>query len=438
MTCRARRVEGVRRHLLRDVPQPAPEDRRPGARHDGCDECRGTCAGVGESRRQAPRGPDAALRRAAAATVGHRQLRVVARGGARSRRGGASESGTHRAVSSPESRRIPECDPRSAGARHRRDAAAADRRGQLRLRQHRRRPEAVAAPDRALSQRRAESGAPRAGHAGAAQRRPVPRARPARSGCAPRGHAGRNARRHAHRLLRAPGRRVRHQGAPRARHRLRHPALHRRAEPRNQRRRRAGADVHAARHPGRGSQHRTPGVQGAWHGDGPRGPPGRRQRRPDSGRRRAGAEKARRQLGDSRAAQGRRARDSRDLPHEDRRGVRGLPQAVSEAVHRPRPDRREGNARRRGAAVARDHGPAQPWRRRRHRPAIVASSSVIRPKPAEEAACAKTILSTLARRAYRRPVTDADVKVLLDFYNEGPRRAAASTRASSWRSSASS
>jgi mono/diheme cytochrome c family protein len=40
-------------------------------------------------------------------------------------------------------------------------------------------------------------------------------------------------------------------------------------------------------------------------------------------------------------------------------------------------------------------------------------------KAAEEAGCAKTILSTLARRAYRRPVTDEDVKVLLDFYNQG-------------------
>jgi len=40
-------------------------------------------------------------------------------------------------------------------------------------------------------------------------------------------------------------------------------------------------------------------------------------------------------------------------------------------------------------------------------------------KPADEAGCAKTILSTLARRAYRRPVNDADVKVLLDFYNKG-------------------
>ena len=45
---------------------------------------------------------------------------------------------------------------------------------------------------------------------------------------------------------------------------------------------------------------------------------------------------------------------------------------------------------------------------------------VCRPaKPADEASCAKTILSKLARRAYRRPVTDADLKVLLDFYNEG-------------------
>ena len=37
----------------------------------------------------------------------------------------------------------------------------------------------------------------------------------------------------------------------------------------------------------------------------------------------------------------------------------------------------------------------------------------------DELACAQTILSTLARRAYRRPVTDADVGVLLDFYQRG-------------------
>ncbi len=36
----------------------------------------------------------------------------------------------------------------------------------------------------------------------------------------------------------------------------------------------------------------------------------------------------------------------------------------------------------------------------------------------QESGCAKTILSTLARRAYRRPVTDADIKPLLAMYAE--------------------
>ena len=38
---------------------------------------------------------------------------------------------------------------------------------------------------------------------------------------------------------------------------------------------------------------------------------------------------------------------------------------------------------------------------------------------AEEAPCAKEILSTLAHRAYRRPVTDSDLNGLLAFYDEG-------------------
>jgi hypothetical protein len=38
---------------------------------------------------------------------------------------------------------------------------------------------------------------------------------------------------------------------------------------------------------------------------------------------------------------------------------------------------------------------------------------------ADEGACAKRILSTLARRAYRRPVTDGDVESLLTFYRAG-------------------
>jgi mono/diheme cytochrome c family protein len=40
-------------------------------------------------------------------------------------------------------------------------------------------------------------------------------------------------------------------------------------------------------------------------------------------------------------------------------------------------------------------------------------------QPAQETACAKEILSMLARRAYRRPVGDAEVSGLLGFYNEG-------------------
>ena len=39
--------------------------------------------------------------------------------------------------------------------------------------------------------------------------------------------------------------------------------------------------------------------------------------------------------------------------------------------------------------------------------------------PADEAPCARQILSTLARRAYRRAVTDADLELLLPFYTAG-------------------
>jgi hypothetical protein len=40
-------------------------------------------------------------------------------------------------------------------------------------------------------------------------------------------------------------------------------------------------------------------------------------------------------------------------------------------------------------------------------------------KPADEGRCARTILSTLARRAYRRPLTDEDIRLLLNFYDKG-------------------
>ncbi|MGE4630141.1 MAG: DUF1592 domain-containing protein, partial [Pseudohongiellaceae bacterium] len=39
--------------------------------------------------------------------------------------------------------------------------------------------------------------------------------------------------------------------------------------------------------------------------------------------------------------------------------------------------------------------------------------------PDEEPACAQQILSSLARRAYRRPVSESDVQELVEFYNQG-------------------
>ncbi len=39
--------------------------------------------------------------------------------------------------------------------------------------------------------------------------------------------------------------------------------------------------------------------------------------------------------------------------------------------------------------------------------------------PATDSVCAEQILTALARRAYRRPVTDADLRVLVEFYEDG-------------------
>ena len=51
-------------------------------------------------------------------------------------------------------------------------------------------------------------------------------------------------------------------------------------------------------------------------------------------------------------------------------------------------------------------------------PAVVASAC--RPaNPGEEDACAKRILSTLMRRAYRRPVSEQDLQAPFRFYSEG-------------------
>ena len=54
----------------------------------------------------------------------------------------------------------------------------------------------------------------------------------------------------------------------------------------------------------------------------------------------------------------------------------------------------------------------------------------------QDAACAKRILSTLMRRAYRRPVTDADLKKPFELYQHGAEPRTDSRPASRWRSSA--
>ena len=59
-------------------------------------------------------------------------------------------------------------------------------------------------------------------------------------------------------------------------------------------------------------------------------------------------------------------------------------------------------------------GPGDTPSRRR-----IFSCRAVKPSVADDEACAKKILSTLARRAFRRPVTAAEMTVLLDFYRNG-------------------
>ena len=46
---------------------------------------------------------------------------------------------------------------------------------------------------------------------------------------------------------------------------------------------------------------------------------------------------------------------------------------------------------------------------------------VCRPADGDEVTCAKHIIATLARRAYRRPVTDVDLQIPLELYGEAAR-----------------
>ena len=55
-------------------------------------------------------------------------------------------------------------------------------------------------------------------------------------------------------------------------------------------------------------------------------------------------------------------------------------------------------------------------------PRLRASGAAVRQADDEETACARKIVSTLARGAYRRPVTNEDLQVLMDSYRDGANR----------------
>ena len=115
----------------------------------------------------------------------------------------------------------------------------------------------------------------------------------------------------------------------------------------------------------------------------------------------------------------RRARERcADVPEPHAGAARESPRAVREAGSR-RTERLLPDSEGRLSPQRRDQRPLQRQRRGRHaeppahfRVPPVANAATKRP-------CAKKILSTLARRAFRRPVADADIQTLLSFYEEG-------------------
>ena len=129
------------------------------------------------------------------------------------------------------------------------------------------------------------------------------------------------------------------------------------------------------------------------------------------------AQSGRSELGRPCSGESRRARDCRRVSEEDRRGRRNATAAVPAPVSGGQ--QRPGDAH--GAALqsVEISGPHATTGCRRY----AESSPDFRAGPAgsepSQRSCARTILSTLTRRAYRRPVTDADLQPLLTLYGEG-------------------
>ena len=101
------------------------------------------------------------------------------------------------------------------------------------------------------------------------------------------------------------------------------------------------------------------------------------------------------------------------LRRDPYRATNGEPGVSSVTIIPPPPSRGAGTPARSTAADAKAVNDS-PSRRR---------VLVCRPaSPTEEASCARTIIASLARRAYRRPVTDTDLQVPLARYREGASR----------------
>ena len=177
--------------LLRELSQRAREDCRHRARRDGRRRGRAEFCRVGEGRAEAPERHDAPAGAAATGAGGVRRPRRMARDDAGSRRARRAEC-RPTAGPSPQPGGVRERDSRSAGLGRRSGDAAAPRRFELRLRQHRRRARHVARAARKLSDggrqdQRARGGQPgdwpeladlsraRGRLAGGARRRPAAR-----------------------------------------------------------------------------------------------------------------------------------------------------------------------------------------------------------------------------------------------------------------------
>ena len=327
----------------------------------------------------------------------------------RSGMGGEPEPGPDQRRPSPQSRGIQQRHPRSVRARRRRDVAAAGRRdGRRQLRQLRRRALDLDGAPRTLPVGGASGDAARGRPAAGDSRRRALRDSAARGAgrSAERRPAVRFARRHGDSLRLSRRRRVPDQGSsPQAVSGLRHghglaaaarrPPRWRAGEAVHRRRRRDGpARRGQLRRRRRAGLCRRPGV-GKVHAD----RRGRRARGPPAGQR--GPARRRRLVRQGAVGAGRPAAAAAAGQGADQR-----------------PDLHGLRERRRACRL-----PARtPVRgRRRTRRAAARSSSASPAASPTSATCAAKILSRIARLAYRRPATPADVQTLLEFFASGRR-----------------